>query len=359
MKSIKRRMKGYEQVSQNFLTKRMPVIIRVDGRAFHTFTKGMNRPEAIMQDAMERTAKYLCEHIAGCRLAYVQSDEISLLLTDYETLNSEVWFGYNVQKLVSVTASMATMAFEKAFTQAIHDCYPNPMEIEDEKQFEYCKMLLEKACNGEATFDARAFNIPQAEVCNYFIWRQQDATRNSIQMFAQTMFNQEELQNKKNDELQEMMFQKNGFNWNNCSISEKRGVCIIQVPQSVNEATKMRWWVDIRTPVFTQDREYIDRHVYKTEYEREVGRRYTLPCRKGDVVYGTLLNVNMYGYSGKVVTGIVDGFEIDDEGLKIVLVAKKDKKKHILIYGKECFLSHIEAQETLFEVIKRTAKVGA
>ena len=359
MKSIKRRMKGYEQVSQNFLTKRMPVIIRVDGRAFHTFTKGMNRPEAIMQDAMERTAKYLCEHIAGCRLAYVQSDEISLLLTDYETLNAEVWFGYNVQKLVSVTASMATMAFEKAFTQAIHECYPNPMEIEDEKQFEYCKMLLEKACNGEATFDARAFNIPQAEVCNYFIWRQQDASRNSIQMFAQKLFTQEELQGKNNDTLQEMMYQKYDFNWNNCSISEKRGTCIIQVPQSVNDTTKMRWWVDIRTPVFTQNREYIDRHVYKTEYEREVGRRYTLPCRKGDVVYGTLLNVNMYGYSGKVVTGIVDGFEIDDEGLKIVLVAKKDKKKHILIYGKECFLSHIEAQESLFEVIKRTAKVGA
>ena len=139
MKFFKNRMKEYEQITQNYLINRSPVIIRVDGIDFHTFTKGMKRPEYILQDGIERTAKYLCENIPGCQLAYVQSDEINLLLTDYETLNTEAWLEYNIQKLTSVTASMTTMAFEKNFMQAICDCFPNPMEIEDENQFEHCR----------------------------------------------------------------------------------------------------------------------------------------------------------------------------------------------------------------------------
>ena len=109
------RMKNYEHTSRTYLTRRLPVIIRLDGKAFHTFTKGLKKPfDEILIDAMWETAKYLCKSIQGCKIAYVQSDEISLLLTDYDTIESCAWFDNNIQKMVSISASMATLAFNRA-----------------------------------------------------------------------------------------------------------------------------------------------------------------------------------------------------------------------------------------------------
>ena len=109
------RMKNnYENITRYYLTRRMPVIIRLDGRSFHTFTRGFKKPfDDILVKTMQDTMKYLCENIQGCVLGYTQSDEISLVLTDYAEITTEAWFGNNLQKMCSVSASMATVAFNK------------------------------------------------------------------------------------------------------------------------------------------------------------------------------------------------------------------------------------------------------
>ena len=114
--SLGDRMKAYENVSRNYLTRKIPVIIRIDGKSFHTFTRGMEKPfDAILTETMKRTMKYLCENIQGCAFGYTQSDEITLVLTDYDNPTTDAWFGYNIQKMASVSASMATLAFNKIF----------------------------------------------------------------------------------------------------------------------------------------------------------------------------------------------------------------------------------------------------
>jgi tRNA(His) 5'-end guanylyltransferase len=269
------RMKGYENISRYYLTKKTPVIIRIDGKAFHTFTKGFKRPfDDILITSMQETAKYLCENIMGCKLAYTQSDEISLLLVDYERNESQPWFENNLQKMCSVSASMATMAFNQAIKKAVDEghremdmcgimCIRDPYDIYISKY-------------DSAMFDARAFIIPKEEVCNYFIWRQQDATRNSIQMVAQSLFPHKELQNKNRKELQELMWQEKGVNWNDYDTVYKRGSCIIKEDcpmQGVNihsgqpfTVARSCWIVDKDIPIFTQDRKYIDKYVF---YEKE------------------------------------------------------------------------------------------
>lgn len=109
--SLGDRMKGYEGVSRNFLTRRVPAIIRLDGKAFHTFTKGMEKPfDLVLTQAMQETMKHLCENIQGCVLGYTQSDEITLVLTDYATIQTDAWFGYNIQKIVKITPIHQTKA---------------------------------------------------------------------------------------------------------------------------------------------------------------------------------------------------------------------------------------------------------
>ena len=114
------RMKNfYESVPKTKLLRRTPVAIRIDGKAFHSFTRGMKKPfDFILIESMQKTMQYLCENIQGCVLGYTQSDEITLLLIDYKRLNSDAWFDYEVQKMCSIAASMATMAFNRYFAEA-------------------------------------------------------------------------------------------------------------------------------------------------------------------------------------------------------------------------------------------------
>lgn len=270
------RMKGYENISRYYLTKKTPVIIRIDGKAFHTFTKGFQRPfDDVLITSIQETAKYLCKNIMGCKLAYTQSDEISLLLVDYEQNETQPWFENNLQKMCSVSASMATMAFSKAFSKTFDEWgranLPDWDEggtdkFVDENLMKLCKVYGNAEEKG-AMFDARAFIIPKEEVCNYFIWRQQDASRNSIQMVAQSIFSEKELNRKNTKQQQEMIFQKTGINWNNYDTVYKRGSCIVKESYLINETTKRtRWIVDKDIPIFTQDRNYIDKYVF---YEKE------------------------------------------------------------------------------------------
>lgn len=268
------RMKDYENISRIHLTKKLPVIIRLDGKAFHTFTRGFDRPfDGVLMRAMQETAKYLCANIMNCKMAYTQSDEISLLLVDYETRESQPWFENNLQKMVSVSASMSTLAFNKAFQnitgEELDKYIGNDIKDddkwqaktdEDHKRFDnYSKKI------NSAMFDSRAFILPQYEVCNYFIWRQQDATRNSIQMAAQSMFSHKELHGIGCDQLQEKMWQEKNVNWNGYTIPQKRGSCIVKETFEKDGAVRSRWIVDEDIPVFTQERDYIEMFVFNNE----------------------------------------------------------------------------------------------
>lgn len=245
--SLGDRMKSFEDAYRTYMPIRMPVILRVDGKAFHSYTKGCKRPiDDNLINCMNETAKYLCSNIQGCQLAYVQSDEISLLLVNYKSINSGSWFDNNLQKMSSISASMASAKFT-----SISDTIFGKTKI--------------------ATFDSRAFILPKEEVCNYFIWRQQDATRNSVQMLARTLYSHKECNNKNNSELQEMCFQK-GNNWNDCPISQKRGRCVIKTKifkSSINPRTNVsvlsersEWVVNNEIPIFSNDRKYIDELTY-------------------------------------------------------------------------------------------------
>lgn len=281
--SLGDRMKGYENISRIYLTRRTPIIIRIDGKAFHSFTRGFAKPfDDVLIKSMQNTAKYLCENIMGCKLAYTQSDEISLLLVDYEKFETQAWFDNNLQKMVSVAASMATMAFNKFFRNNIDEWgYDNLPDFEDGGTNQKVDPTLLKQCNtyfsrcDKAMFDARAFILPKEEVNNYFIFRQQDATRNSIQMVAQSNFSQKELQGKNCNVLQNMLHEQKGINWNDYPTVYKRGSCIIKVYDVIiqydevgnicGSTERTKWIVDKEIPIFTQDRNYINKYVMLEE----------------------------------------------------------------------------------------------
>jgi len=206
MKDIGDRMKrNYESRARFCLTRRTPVVIRVDGRTFHTFTRGFDRPfDRRIMLAMVHAAQTLFEDAQGAKLAYVQSDEISVVLTDYDTLQTDAWFDYNVAKLCSISASIVTRAFNKAII------YPDEAT---------------RYPTG-AMFDARCFNIPREEVANYFLWRALDWKRNSLAMYASSFFSQNQLHGKHSSQVHEMLHEI-GKNWTtDLTLQEKNGTFV-------------------------------------------------------------------------------------------------------------------------------------
>lgn len=258
-------MKAYESVPRNFLTRRIPVIVRLDGKAFHTFTKGMEKPfDRVLMETMQETMKYLCENIQGCVFGYTQSDEITLVLTDYATIKTDAWFGYNVQKMTSIASSMATMAFNRAFGDAFAKMLCTPGR--DTSPYVDKKTGRVKV----GIFDARVFSVPKDEVCNCLIWRQQDATRNSIEAVGQAHFSHRELQGKSCNEVQEMLWSLRGINWNDLPADCKRGSCCYRIERIVKmddprkageqiEVHRRVWVIDRDPPIFTQERECVER----------------------------------------------------------------------------------------------------
>lgn len=254
--SLGDRMKRYEAVSKSTLVSRMPVILRIDGCHFHTFTRGFEKPfDVVMMKSMQDTMKYLCENIQGCVLGYTQSDEITLVLVDYQKLNSSAWFDNEVQKMCSVAASMASMKFMKAFefyTKLIEDANPSKRDF----------IGHYNALNRGAYFDCRAFNVPESDVCNCLIWRQQDATRNSIQSLAQANFSHKELQGLSCNKLQDKLFVEKGINWNNLKDEEKRGTCCVKTYFTQDGKERSKWVIDYNIPIFTQDRNYVEKLIH-------------------------------------------------------------------------------------------------
>ena len=281
------RMKEYEKRNQYYLQKRTPVAIRVDGRSFHTFTKGFKRPfDDILMKSMQETAKYMCENIQGAKLAYVQSDEITIILTDYDTLETDCWFNYRTDKLCSISASMATMAFNKYFAENVaneileYKISMVPQCVEIQQEIKEYHDTLRAAVNKGAMFDARCFNIPKEEVTNLIYWRQLDATRNSIQMVGQANFSHKELQNKSCNDIQDMLHEQKGINWNDYPTVCKRGTACIKnrkiieyldefkVTVKLIDSTKTEnsWIIDTEMPILKgEDRAYIDDLIYVGE----------------------------------------------------------------------------------------------
>ncbi len=202
-----RMKKNYENRSKTQLLRRMPVIVRLDGKGFSKFCKSFEKPfDNNLHLAFNETILFLCSEISGVAFAEHHSDEISLLLIDYQKLNTEAYFDYDIQKICSTISGMATANFCKCLFQVRPDLMKNTWP----------------------SFDCRCFNIPKEEVENYFWWRNKDSVRNSIQMFGQNKFSHKELINKNCNQIQEMLFQIHGLNWNDIKQEQKTGFYFIK-----------------------------------------------------------------------------------------------------------------------------------
>lgn len=235
--SLGDRMKQHERVTQTTLPRRTYTIIRVDGRAFHTYLRGAAKPyDFDFMAEMDHVALRLCEEVSGTAFAYVQSDEISLLLTDFASPGTQPWFGGEVQKIVSTTAAIASVTLSASRRES-----------------------------SPATFDARVFTIPDAlEVTSYFIWRQQDALRNSISMAAQAQFSHKRLHGVNTSQMQELLWSEKGINFNDYPVGAKRGRVIVKVcgekettfthkrsGEEQTVTTVRTWWEPRPAPHFT------------------------------------------------------------------------------------------------------------
>ena len=284
MKISDRIKEYYEDRTKTFLMRRMITIIRLDGKGFSKWTKGLNKPfdEGFTDDMIE-TAKYLCANIQGAKFAYAQSDEISVVLTDFDNLETSAWFDYNVQKMTSIAASMATAKFNQLrlirFAKNNVDPYRSTwasvldgtMDANEINDFKI------------AMFDARVFQVPTVdEMVNVMIWRQQDASRNSVSMAASEYFSHKSLEGVSSNDKQERLFQEKGINWNDYQVKFKRGTVVkkeevtfvtkddepidgkTRVIDTGRIYTRNVWEADVDTPIFTQNKEYLTNIISKT-----------------------------------------------------------------------------------------------
>jgi tRNA(His) 5'-end guanylyltransferase len=232
------RMKRHEAAYRQLLPRRTYSILRVDGKSFHSYLRGCQRPfdEVFMAD-MDAVAEALCAEISGAVLAYTQSDEISVLYTDFGSPGTEPWFGGVLAKQLTIAASLATA------------------------------VLNERRPGKRALFDARVFTLADpVEVANYFLWRQRDAVRNSISMAAQAYFSHRQLHQVNTGRIQEMLWAEHGINWNDYPDGCKRGrTTVRQVGERAVEYTDKRsqeqvtttavrsWWETSGAPHFTAE----------------------------------------------------------------------------------------------------------
>jgi len=260
------RIKKYEKAFNPAFPIRLPLILRLDGKSFHTMVKKWKCLKPFDEDLIEAmffTAKTLCENIAGAQVAYVQSDEITILVRDDMDVHSQPWYDKKLNKIMSVAAAKATNAFNFKF----HGSQQLGVSVN---------------LNELAEFDCRGFIVPEYEINNCFLWRETDCSRNSVQMLARAHFSHKQLHKKNNSEIQDMLMSlENPINWNDLDTHLKRGACIIKkdIPKEVpkrddrgkviqgefEEITRPAWVVDKEIPIFTQDKNYIGQFAYVKE----------------------------------------------------------------------------------------------
>lgn len=263
--SLGDRMKNnYENRAKTYLLRRIPAIIRLDGKAFHTFTRGFVKPfDARLMRVMQETTLELCRNIQGCVFGYTQSDEITLVLVDYNTLDTDAWFNYSVEKMCSVATSMCTLYFNRIFARICGDFIKehaaNAKDKENLGDIDGVLKAYMRGIKNGGLFDARVFNVPEEEVTNCVLWRQNDATKNSVSSLAQAYFSPKELHGKNGSQMQDMLMEKYGINWNNLSIPEKRGTAIIKNDEG-------DWIIDEEMPILRgEGREYLESRIHFEE----------------------------------------------------------------------------------------------
>lgn len=241
------RMKDYENITRYFLPRRSNVIIRLDGKAFHTYTKNCKKPfDTDLQEDMNSTAIKLCENIQGAKLAYVQSDEITIVVTDYDTFETDAWFGNNIQKMSSISASIATAEFNRIRVMRNYANWQANRPSVYPSDFVF------------ANFDSRVFSVPElAEVANNIIWRVQDATRNSIQMVARSHFSHGFLTGKNTSELLSLIESK-GQPWEDYNNRSRFGGLVKRVDGEwkvvdIPEEHPFTFWNDLLNEVCVKD----------------------------------------------------------------------------------------------------------
>ena len=248
------RMKAREASTGELLPPRMPAVLRVDGRAFHTLTRGFDKPfDSTIECCMERVAVALCREVSTARLAYGQSDEVSVLLVDYASLATEQWFGGRRRKMETVAASVATAAFGEALHEA-----GNPRPWPDGKLVAAddmgSRIQLIRSRIFRAHFDARILPVPEDDVCNYFLWRQQDAIRNSVLAAGQSALPRRQMHGMKCVDIRAALAEL-GRPWEGLSTRHRRGFSVVRSPAEAEAA----WSIDSELPDFGENREYIER----------------------------------------------------------------------------------------------------
>lgn len=245
------RMKDHEHRTRYFIPKRTYTVIRLDGKAFHTFTRGCVKPfDRMLMTAMQEATLELCKDIQNVKMGYTQSDEITLILTDFDTRDTCQWFDGNLQKISSVSASIVTAAFNKAWQRLSLAAYMEDFKdavVDHAGLFYAIEQFIAELPT--AKFDSRVYTVSEYwEAYNSVLWRQQDASKNSIQMVAQRLYSHAELQGKNTGVLQEMIFQK-GQNWNDFPTDCKRGAFVVRSPEG-------GWMIDQNAPILSQDKDY-------------------------------------------------------------------------------------------------------
>lgn len=257
--SLGNRMKKYESAYNQSYPIRLPLIIRLDGVHFSSNVKkwGCEKPfDKHLRNSMYFTALTLCENIAGAQIAYTQSDEITILIRDDMTIKTQPWFDKEINKIVSVTSSKASNAFNHYF----HEMGSKGTETIN--------------LSDMAEFDCRGYVLPEEEIFNAFLWRQRDFEKNSVQMLARSYFSHKQLNGKSTSQMQDMLMLEHSVNWNDLDTHLKRGVCIIkkdvlkQVPKRTEKGkvienefetiNRPTWTIDKEIPIFTKDKDYIN-----------------------------------------------------------------------------------------------------
>lgn len=253
--SLGNRMKAYEEVNERMLVANVPFIIRLDGVAFHTFTKKFVRPmDDILADAMQKTMLSMCMDVPYCKYGYTQSDEITLVCIIDDVKNNSGFYGNRINKITTVTAAKATKYFNKHFYDNVKKYEKNDKAFENVTDLKvYEKKLF------SAEFDSRVFNIPEYDIENNLIWRQQDAVRNSINALGHAHFSNDILKNKNTTQVQDMLMNEKKINWNNCCAYQKRGCCAVKKPVEItgkngNIITRNKWVLDLNMPILTEDK---------------------------------------------------------------------------------------------------------
>lgn len=266
------RMKSYENCYRFQLPPHFPIIIRLDGRAFHTYSSDFVKPyDSTLHFGMVEATRALCCEVEGCKFGFTQSDEISLVVVSGENPNTTPWFDNVIAKITSIAAATTSVAFHEAMREAVVE--NNEYKSDAEFKKAYKTYLGDKI--KRVVFDARAFVVPIHEVTNYFIWRQQDAINNSIQALAQTQFSQKELNNKKNAEILKMLAAKDIF-WENYEPWQKYGSGVVknrvaaQVIVYKNETLKI-WhnnWDECKDlPIFSENKAWLEEKIWRKNNE--------------------------------------------------------------------------------------------